>query len=294
MSRLRTLKPGFFTNEDLAACSVWARLAFAGLWVEADRAGRLKDSPPLLRSRIFPFDAGIDMAALLCELAARGFIQRYQAPALPRGVIQITNWTKHQHPHRKEPPSTLPPPPTDDRAIQAENARVDTDTADPQARIGSSPVGSGIWDPEYTHRARDPEPASEPAPSADEQPPPRSGCGNPAHAWCGDRFCVPRFLEDEWRRQRPDDDLPGWYATLEAALTAGTAPIAPDALTWLRARYRARWLAAVTPRTATRRMGRDPTDRHAWTCEHATRCSSTTACITRALAEGRAAAARAP
>jgi len=276
MSRLRTLKPGFFTNEDLAACSVWARLAFAGLWVEADRDGRLKDSPLLLRSRIFPFDADINMAALLGELEARGFIQRYAVPSQPRGVIQISNFAKHQHPHRKEPPSSLPPPPREQEPRQGEKAPPIADTADPQARIRLCPVGSGIWDPEYTHRARDPEAA---------------GCGNPAHAWCGARFCVPRFLHDEWTRARPGDDLVGWYATLDAALTASQAPLEPDALTWLRQRYRAQQLATVASRPATRRMRSDPADRGGNTCEHVPRCRSITDCLKRILAEGRAAAA---
>ena len=264
MSRLRTLKPGFFSNEDLAACSFPARLAFAGLWVEADRAGRLKDQPQLLRSHIFPFDPDIDMAALLGELADRGFIQRYQVSSQARGVIQITNFAKHQHPHPKEAASTLPPPPA-------------ADTADPLTRMRLFPVGSGIWDPEYTHTAR-------------ERAGP-SGCGNPAHAWCGPRFCVPRFLDDEWRRLRPGDDLAAWYAALDAELASSQEAIAPDALAWLRTRYRARQLAVVQPRTATRRMRQDPADRGAWTCEHEPRCRSTTSCITRTLGDGRAATA---
>jgi len=35
--RARNIKPGFFSNEDLAECSPWSRLCFAGLWLLADR-----------------------------------------------------------------------------------------------------------------------------------------------------------------------------------------------------------------------------------------------------------------
>jgi hypothetical protein len=301
MSRLRTLKPGFFTNEDLAACSIWARVAFEGLWMEADREGRLKDQPRLLRSRIFPYDADVDMDALLTELARPGLIRRYRVGG--QAFIAIPSWHKHQRPHWKEPPSVIPPPPDDGGPPSAPDGAPETaptsatgtipGTSTPQqidpliapadrsahSISGSICLGSGIWDPGsgvHTHRARDPE---------------KAGCGNPAHAWCGERFCVPRFLDAEWTRARPGDDLVGWYAALDAELTASQEPLEPDALAWLRARYRARQLAAVQPRTATRRMRHDPADRGGWTCDHEPPCRSTTVCLKRTIDDGRAAVA---
>ena len=41
MSRQRMVKPEFFDSESLAKCSMAARLAFIGLWVEADDFGHL-------------------------------------------------------------------------------------------------------------------------------------------------------------------------------------------------------------------------------------------------------------
>ena len=65
--RARNIKPGFFKNEDLAECSPWARLCFAGLWTLADRDGRLEDRPKRIKAELFAFDA-VDVDPLLGEL----------------------------------------------------------------------------------------------------------------------------------------------------------------------------------------------------------------------------------
>lgn len=77
MARARNIKPGFYRNEDLAECSIWARHIFPGLWMLADREGRLEDRPKRIRAEILPFDM-VDVDPLLNELAARGFIGRYE------------------------------------------------------------------------------------------------------------------------------------------------------------------------------------------------------------------------
>ena len=59
MARARNIKPGFFKNEDLAECSPWARLCFAGLWTLADREGRLEDRANVIQDEL---DAQLDFA----------------------------------------------------------------------------------------------------------------------------------------------------------------------------------------------------------------------------------------
>jgi hypothetical protein len=107
LARARNIKPGFFKNEDLAECSAWARLCFAGLWTLADREGRLEDRPKRIKGELFAFDT-VDVEPLLVELAQFGFILRYEAQ--DRRFIQIISFQKHQNPHHKEPPSTIPSP----------------------------------------------------------------------------------------------------------------------------------------------------------------------------------------
>lgn len=107
MARARNIKPGFFKNEDLAECSPWARLCFAGLWTLADREGRLEDRPKRIKGELFAFDT-VDVDPLLGELEKYGFIMRYEAEGIR--VIQILKFDLHQHPHHKEPSNGYPPP----------------------------------------------------------------------------------------------------------------------------------------------------------------------------------------
>lgn len=106
MARARNIKPGFFRNEDLAECSAWARLCFAGLWTLADREGRLEDRPKRIKGDLFSYDS-VEVSPLLEELQRFGFIRRYVVEN--RGYIQIINFHKHQNPHHKEPQSEIPP-----------------------------------------------------------------------------------------------------------------------------------------------------------------------------------------
>jgi hypothetical protein len=107
LARARLLKPGFFKNEDLLDLPFEARLLFAGLWTLADREGRLEDRPKRIKMDLFPVD-GVDVDGLLTQLAGAGFIQRYEVQGLR--YVQVVSFRKHQHPHVREPASTIPAP----------------------------------------------------------------------------------------------------------------------------------------------------------------------------------------
>jgi hypothetical protein len=68
--RIRTIKPGFFTHEEIAELSPLARLLFIGLWCMADVAGRLEDRPKRIKIEILPYDKA-DADALLNEIQLR-------------------------------------------------------------------------------------------------------------------------------------------------------------------------------------------------------------------------------
>lgn len=106
MARARTIKPGFFKSEQLIDCSAFARLLFAGLWLIADRDGRLEDRPRQIKGEIFPHDQ-LDCDVLLEELAAVKLIARYVVEDIE--YIQILKFAEHQNPHPKEPASKIPP-----------------------------------------------------------------------------------------------------------------------------------------------------------------------------------------
>ncbi|WP_240343573.1 hypothetical protein [Erwinia persicina] len=105
MARSRNIKPGFFTNDELAECDPYARLLFAGLWTIADKEGRLDDRPKKIKALVLPFD-NVDCDLMLQQLHERNFITRYAVEANP--FIQINNWKKHQNPHCKEAASEIP------------------------------------------------------------------------------------------------------------------------------------------------------------------------------------------
>lgn len=108
MARIRTIKPQFFLNEELAELPAMVRLLFIGLWTQADREGRLLDRPKRLKAEIFPYD-NFDVEKGLHQLSEAGFIHRYKvnvnvtdrvlAPEQPLtelALIQVINFSKHQ------------------------------------------------------------------------------------------------------------------------------------------------------------------------------------------------------
>jgi uncharacterized phage protein (TIGR02220 family) len=103
--RIRYIKPEFFVDEDVTACSPLARLAFAGLWCAADRDGRVEYRPTRLRLLLLPAD-DCDFSALVDELVAHNLITRYSNDG--KQVIAIPGFKKHQRPHPREAESTLP------------------------------------------------------------------------------------------------------------------------------------------------------------------------------------------
>ena len=91
MARIRTIKPEFFTSDDICALPALARLLYIGLWCEADREGRLVWTPGVLERRYLPDDS-CDIEALCGELVARGLVRLYGD-----GLACIPSFARHQH-----------------------------------------------------------------------------------------------------------------------------------------------------------------------------------------------------
>lgn len=95
MSRIRSVHPGFFTDEDIVSVSMAARMLFLGLGVEADDKGIFEWKPLTIKMRIFPADS-IDVTPLLAELEAAGKILGYEIGEKRFGAI--SNFAKYQRP----------------------------------------------------------------------------------------------------------------------------------------------------------------------------------------------------
>lgn len=114
MARIRSVKIGFFRNEDLCVFGPFHRLLFEGLWLLADKAGRLEDRPKRIHADLFPFDPTLDIDAMIDELAdgPNPFISRYEVEG--KKYIAVLNFLRHQRPHHTEPASTIPGQETSD------------------------------------------------------------------------------------------------------------------------------------------------------------------------------------
>lgn len=104
MARIRTIKPEFFTSEDVVSLSPFARLLFIALWCEADREGRFQWKPKTFKMRYFPADDfNIELACN--ELIAAGVVKLYGD-----GLAYVPSFCRHQHVNPRESASTLPDP----------------------------------------------------------------------------------------------------------------------------------------------------------------------------------------
>jgi hypothetical protein len=106
VARARNIKPGLFKNEVLGVADPLYTLLFEGLWLLADREGRLEDRPLRIKAELFPYRDGVDVASMLSWLEQAGFVHRYQANGL--ALIQIVAFSKHQTPHGTEKDSDHP------------------------------------------------------------------------------------------------------------------------------------------------------------------------------------------
>jgi len=108
MARIRTIKPEFFTSEDIVSLEPLARLLYIALWCEADREGRLLWKPRTFKMRYLPAD-DCDVEAICSQLVAAQLVKLYGD-----GCAWIPKFGQHQHLNPRESVSALPEPPTFD------------------------------------------------------------------------------------------------------------------------------------------------------------------------------------
>ena len=104
MARIRTIKPEFFTSEDVVDMPHHDRLLYIALWCEADREGRLVWKPRTIKMRYFPAD-DFDVAEACERLVSTGHVVLYGD-----GLAYIPTFLDHQHINPREAQSTLPAP----------------------------------------------------------------------------------------------------------------------------------------------------------------------------------------
>lgn len=106
MSRIRTIKPEFFTSADIVSLSPLARLFYVSLWCESDREGRFKWDTRTLKMRYMPGDT-CDIADLANELIDAGLVVLYEVDG--KDYAEIPTFKSHQVINNRESESTIPP-----------------------------------------------------------------------------------------------------------------------------------------------------------------------------------------
>lgn len=109
MARIRSVKPEFWSNEQVAQCSIPARMLFLGMLNFCDDGGVHPASAHRLRSEVFPSDSisNADVQSMVDELIAAGLLATYEAAG--KRFWNVTGWhhqkidkPTYSHPGSKE------------------------------------------------------------------------------------------------------------------------------------------------------------------------------------------------
>jgi hypothetical protein len=116
MARIRSIKPEFWTSEQVMECSPNARLMFIGMWNFADDLGRLPCSPKSIKAQIFPSDElSLDtIRGMINELSENGLLMIYSVE--DKDYLQITGW-QHQRIDKPQAPKYPAPLSEDSETI---------------------------------------------------------------------------------------------------------------------------------------------------------------------------------
>ncbi len=119
MARIRTVKPEFWSSEQVMECSPIARLLFIGLWNFCDDAGNHVASSKTIKAEVFPGDdiSSSDVRRLLDELSLNGLIEFYAFG--DKDFLHVTGWhhQKIDRPTFKHPAFPGPESDTTRRAL---------------------------------------------------------------------------------------------------------------------------------------------------------------------------------
>lgn len=110
MARIRSLKPSFWTDADVASLRRDARLLVIGLISNADDEGRFLATATAIGGNVFPHDELPPKTIRVWrdEVAKAGIIEIYAVDGSEYGWFP--NWLKHQKVY-KPYPSSFPKPP---------------------------------------------------------------------------------------------------------------------------------------------------------------------------------------
>lgn len=140
MARIRTIKPEFWTAEQVMECSPMARLLFIGMWNFCDDGGNHPASAKTLKAEVFPADdikAG-DIQILVDELLKNGLIIEYESSG--KQYWHVTGW----HHQKIEKPNFKHPKPEIRQPVGEQSPTDQLPVADNSPPEGKGEEGKGI------------------------------------------------------------------------------------------------------------------------------------------------------
>lgn len=149
MARMRSIKPEFFADQDLAEelPNRDARLLYIGLWGLADEHGRLRGDARSIKGQVFAYDDDLTPAVidkLIDMLAETGRAVRYRVEKAT--YLYLPKLAEHQRLEPSKVPSRLPAPPEEAAVIGSsenfpdESARDANESAPKQAACSKEHV----------------------------------------------------------------------------------------------------------------------------------------------------------
>ena len=145
MPRIRTVKPELFRHEELFELEVEIginmRIAWIGLLCVADREGRFKWKPKILKLDILPHD-DIDFERALNAFCHHGFVNCYEVNGKRYG--ELPTFLEHQKPNHRELKSSIPANDASSVTIEFDSSYQRVITGQPRREHGVSTDGSEL------------------------------------------------------------------------------------------------------------------------------------------------------
>lgn len=144
MARIRSIKPEFWTSENIVECSPIARLLFVGMWCFCDDAGTHPASAKRLKMEVFPGDSFSDEDILgwIEELKQATLLVEYTVDG--KVYWNVTGW---QHQKIERPTVRYPKLPKFDE--HSSNGRRDLDDTSPPEGSGEEWKGKDVYTSPY-------------------------------------------------------------------------------------------------------------------------------------------------
>lgn len=146
MARIRTVKPEFWTSEQIADCSREARLLFIGIWSFCDDSGIHPANCRRLKMEIFPGDEDVnstDIRRMVDELIANRLMSEYSVGGVSYWIVSGWKHQKIDQPTFRFPKPDGGVPSTPPRRTKEDSANANRLLAEHSGREGSLKESKG-------------------------------------------------------------------------------------------------------------------------------------------------------